>query len=113
MAQFEFNVVATTYLQWQYGSRVVEKGRLRSICVTPVVGVISWATTFVVIGTTLAAVADDRPSAIFFSGYVSPVSQFIWSGDYPFSPFETFFAKARSLILCTLRVVGNTELGDQ
>lgn len=112
MAQFEFNVTITTYLQWQYGSRAVEKGRLKSISVYPVSGTISWATTYMVIGTTVAQVTDDRPNAIFFSGYISPVSQLIYNGDYPFSPFETFFAKGRSMALVTVRVVGVTELGD-
>lgn len=112
MAQFEFNVVLTSAITWAYGYRTVEKGRLKSLSVMPIVGTPGFAQTFLIIGTTLASPGDDRPSGIFFSGYVTSTQQFIWSGDYPFSPFEFVFGKGRSMVNVTLRIVGVTELGD-
>lgn len=111
MAQFEFNIALASPTTWAYAKRVVEKGRLRSLSVIPVVGTAGYAQTFLIIGTTLADVIDERPSGIFFSGYVSRSSQYIWSGDYPFSPYEMVFAKGRSMVNVTLRIVGVTELG--
>lgn len=112
MPQFEFNLVLASPVTWGFGSRTVEKGRLKSLSVVPVVNITTYANTFIVIGTTIAPVADDRPSAIFFAGYVSQSAQFIWSGDYPFSPYEIVFAKGRSILLVTLRIVGVTEIRD-
>lgn len=112
MPQFEFNLAMTSPIGWTFAQRTVEKGRLKALSIVPVVSSMYYAQTFVVVGTTIAPVMDQRPSAIFFAGYVSPSCQFIWTGDYPFSPYEIVFARGRSIVNVTVRIVGVTEIKD-
>lgn len=112
MAQFEFTIALPSAVTWAYASRSVEKGRLKALSIVPVVGITTHAQTLLIVGTTFAAPQDERPNAVFFSGYVSRCGQFIWTGDYPFSYGEMMYARGRSMISVTMRICGVTDLGD-
>lgn len=112
MGQFAIELMSTSPVVPVFGYRGTERGRLKSLCVNPPAVSITVASCWVLVGTMLGGRGSEYVTSVFYSGYVSGKVRNLWTGDYPFEPYEEIFISACSIIATTIRVVGKIEGGD-
>ena len=112
MAQFILTVTPTSPATFTTAYRTTERGRLKSVAAAAYGVDLPWGGYFIQVGTMLGGRGDDCITAFFYSGLLSQNNTMLWTGDYPFDPWEEFFVRAKGVSAILLKIIGKVEMRD-
>lgn len=93
-------------------SRKTERGRLKSLSWSAILGAPYKGTLWMEVGCKQGGATDEFITATFFSGLIGLKNRCIWTGDYKIEPYEILYVKCISLYTGRLRVSGRIEIED-